>query len=166
MVDFPIGPRPGSRNRCRTPDDQAQRDLSDPRSRAGPVQTYSTATCDNQFILDHIAGHSIAQLNGGWSWKFDDKVFNDLRLGNTTADLAKVSCPVAVIYAAKSALFPAEVIRHMSGLLGPDTPYVVMPKAHHHLFLEQPDRVCASPATVLQRFTSGPFPSATGTVAG
>jgi len=49
----------------------------------------------------------------------------------------------------------------MSGLLGPDTPYVVMPKAHHHLFLEQPIEFVRVLRTVLQRFTSGPFPSAT-----
>ena len=28
--------------------------------------------CENQYILDYIARHSLMAADGGWTWKFDD----------------------------------------------------------------------------------------------
>jgi pimeloyl-ACP methyl ester carboxylesterase len=94
--------------------------------------------CENQFILDYIAGHSLAKVDGGWSWKFDDKMFDKFKSGNTAAELSLVSCPLAVIYGERSALFPPEIVQYMSRVLTKSSRVIALPGLHHHLFLEQP----------------------------
>src|ERR1041384_1340317 len=94
--------------------------------------------CDNQFILDYIARHSLAKVEGGWSWKFDDQLFNGFRAGNVAEDLAKAACHVAAVYGQKSVLFPPETVQYTAGLLESRGPLVSVPGVHHHLFLEQP----------------------------
>lgn len=139
MVDFPIRPpelqrqHEASRPLVRKKEIYPQLENALARFRLIPEQP-----CDNRFILQHIARHSIAQVQGGWAWKFDDQVFSDFELGNIRENVEKISCPMAVIYGDQSALFPPEVIDYMTGLLAPRIPMVALAGAHHHLFLEQP----------------------------
>jgi pimeloyl-ACP methyl ester carboxylesterase len=94
--------------------------------------------CENDFILDHIARHSLKQVDGGWTWKFDDYLFDGFELGNIPQTLAQVSCRLAVIFGEQSALFPPEIVTYASGLLSGRAPIITIPDAHHHLFLDQP----------------------------
>jgi pimeloyl-ACP methyl ester carboxylesterase len=139
LVDFPLRPpeaqkeydsrRPVVRTKEIYPDRQA----AFKRFRLIPSQP-----CENQFILDYIAGHSLGKVNGGWSWKFDEKMFEHFKSGDVAGDLTKVKCRLAVIYGERSALFPKETVDYMSTILAKNQPVVVMPHVHHHLFLEQP----------------------------
>jgi pimeloyl-ACP methyl ester carboxylesterase len=94
--------------------------------------------CENQFILDYIARHSLTKVDGGWTWKFDDQLFNGFRAGNVAGDLAKASCRVAAVYGQKSVLFPPEIVQYTARLLENRAPFISIPNVHHHLFLEQP----------------------------
>jgi pimeloyl-ACP methyl ester carboxylesterase len=94
--------------------------------------------CDNQFILEYIARHSLAKVKGGWTWKFDDQLFNGFRAGNVAEDLAKAACHVAAVYGQKSVLFPPEIVQYTARLLENRGRFVSIPGVHHHLFLEQP----------------------------
>jgi pimeloyl-ACP methyl ester carboxylesterase len=95
--------------------------------------------CENDFILDHIARHSLAKVEGGWSWKFDNRLFDGFQLGTLSEELTALHCRFAVIYGEKSALFPPEIVEYMTPLLEKrNIPLIVMPGVHHHLFLEQP----------------------------
>ena len=105
--------------------------------------------CANAFILDHISRHSLANLNGGWSWKFDDQLFRGFDIGNPSEDLSNLACRVAVIYGEQSRLFSREVVDYMFKVLDRSVPFVSIPEAHHHLFLDQPLAFIASLRTLL-----------------
>jgi pimeloyl-ACP methyl ester carboxylesterase len=139
LVDFPLRP----------PEVQKEHKSRGPK--VGPKETYPSLEaalkrfrlippqpCENTFILDYIARHSVAKVEGGWSWKFDDKMFEGFEAGNIAEDFTKVACRMAVIYGKRSALFPPMTVEYMTSKLGQSVPVVVMPGVHHHLFLEQP----------------------------
>ena len=139
LVDFPLRP----------PEVQKEHESRGPK--VGPKETYPSLEaalkrfrlippqpCENTFILDYIARHSVAKVEGGWSWKFDDKIFEGFKAGNISEDFTNVTCRMAVVYGEHSALFPSETVDYMSRMLDPSIPVIVMPGVHHHLFLEQP----------------------------
>jgi pimeloyl-ACP methyl ester carboxylesterase len=94
--------------------------------------------CDNGFILDHIARHSLRQTAQGWTWKFDPRVF--MRFSTTSMHdyLARVRCRVALMRGEFSAIVPPETGEYMYELLNRNAPLVEIPQAHHHLILDQP----------------------------
>ncbi len=92
----------------------------------------------NPFILDHIASYSLAKVNGGYSWKFDEKIFDRFKVGKTSEELQRVKCHLGIIYGERSALFPPDIIHYMSTLLDSTVPVLTIPGAYHHLFLDKP----------------------------
>jgi len=144
LADFPIRPpeiqkeHENNRPLVRPKEIYSNRKVALSRFRLIPAQP-----CNNQFILDHIARHSLARVNGGWNWKFDDHLFDHFKLGNIPETVTHVNCPLAVVYGENSALFSPEIIAYMSRLLGPNVPLITMKSAHHHLFLEQPEEFVA-----------------------
>lgn len=94
--------------------------------------------CENKFILDYIARHSLGKVAGGWSWKFDDRLFDGFRIGNMTEDLSNLACRVGVIYGENSQLFSQEIVDYMFKVLDRSVPFVAIPEANHHLLLDQP----------------------------
>ncbi|MDX1581401.1 MAG: alpha/beta hydrolase, partial [Alphaproteobacteria bacterium] len=94
--------------------------------------------CPNEFVLDYIGRHSITEVEGGWTWKFDDQLFRRFRFGDQTEALKSLACRVAVIYGEKSALFTQDIADYMFDVLDSSVPFVSIPEADHHLFLDQP----------------------------
>jgi pimeloyl-ACP methyl ester carboxylesterase len=111
--------------------------------------------CDNEFILKYIAGHSLAKVDGGWNWKFDDKMFDNFDSGNIAAELNSVTCCLAVIYGGRSALFPASIVEYMNRILPQQGRIVCFPEAHHHLFLEQPREFVLALRSLLKDWAVG-----------
>lgn len=103
------------------------------RFRLVPAQT-----CENVFILDYIARHSLGKVTGGWSWKFDDRLFQDFKIGNMSEELSNLACRVGVIYGEDSQLFSQEVVDYMFQVLDHSVPFAAIPEANHHLLLDQP----------------------------
>jgi pimeloyl-ACP methyl ester carboxylesterase len=139
LVDFPLRPpetqkeHESRRPWVRSKEIYPEREAALKRFRLIPPQP-----CENEFILEYIAGHSLAKVNGGWSWKFDDKMFDKFRSGNIALELSSVACPLAVVYGERSALFPPEIVEYMSGVLEKTATVIPLPGVHHHMFLEQP----------------------------
>ena len=94
--------------------------------------------CENKFIVDYLARHSLVEVQGGWSWKFDDALFKSFRVGRTSEDLSNLACRVGVIYGEHSQLFSQEIVDYMFKVLDQSVPFVAIPEANHHLFLDQP----------------------------
>ena len=94
--------------------------------------------CDNAFLVDHIARHSVRRTDAGWAWKFDPRVF--LRFPPKTLHnyLPRVRCRVALLRGELSAIVSAETGQYMYELLNRNAPLVEIPQAHHHLILDQP----------------------------
>jgi pimeloyl-ACP methyl ester carboxylesterase len=93
--------------------------------------------CENDFIIDHIAHHSLRQVAGGWTWKFDPAVF--LRATPRAAHelLPHVRCRIALFRAAHGLVTP-DIGEYMYELLDRNAPVIEVPESHHHLMLDQP----------------------------
>lgn len=93
------------------------------------------------YVLDHVARHSLRRTDAGWTWKFDPRVFVSRRdpSPHDFGDLlAQVRCRVAVLHGELSGIVDADVTDYMAERLGRTAPFVEIPRAHHHLILDQP----------------------------
>lgn len=105
--------------------------------------------CNNAYILDYIGRHSITETADGFTWKFDDALFRKFTFSDMAADLKKLACRVGVIYGEDSYLFSQDVADYMFRMLDESVPFVAMPEAQHHLFLDQPLAFVAALRAVL-----------------
>jgi pimeloyl-ACP methyl ester carboxylesterase len=105
--------------------------------------------CANRYILDYIGRHSLVQTDAGWTWKFDDRLFQKFHFSDMSVDLARLSCRVGVIYGESSYLFSQDVADYMFKVLDESVPFVAIPDAQHHVFLDQPLAFVASLRTLL-----------------
>lgn len=104
--------------------------------------------CDNGFIVDHIARHSLRETDDGWTWKFDPKVFARERY-KTNNYLETVACRLALMHGQLSDLVTPEVQAHMEELTGANAPMIEIPQAYHHVPLDQPLALVAAIRTIL-----------------
>jgi pimeloyl-ACP methyl ester carboxylesterase len=139
IVDSPVRrPDPeseeGTRGRAfRNPKTYPTFELAVAKFRLVPPQP-----CDNAFILDHVARHSLHQTAEGWTWKFDPVVFRRATSDSIAQHLAQVRCRVALFRGELSELVTPDVADYMVELLDRNAPLVEIPQAHHHLLLDQP----------------------------
>ena len=106
--------------------------------------------CENTYLLDYIAHHSLIEVDGGWTWKFDDGLFSKFSFEDGLhEDLARLACRVGVIYGENSDLFTQELTDYMFGILDQSVPFTGIPEARHHLFLDQPLAFVSSLRTLL-----------------
>jgi pimeloyl-ACP methyl ester carboxylesterase len=116
------------------------------RFRLMPAQS-----CENDFIVEHIARHSLMPVEGGWSWKFDGAALGARRFGEPFREyLQAVRCRAALLFGENSALVSRATASYMSSLLGPDAPIVEVPEAQHHVMLDQPLAFVAALRALLQ----------------
>ena len=140
IVDSPI----------RSPEEEASRPLSPPKWANKKIyETFDAAlarfrlmppqSCDNAFIVEYIARHSLMPVAGGWTWKFDGAAMGTRRFGEPFREyLQSVRCPAALIFGENSALVSRGTAAYMSSLMGPLAPIVGVPEAQHHVMLDQP----------------------------
>jgi len=98
------------------------------------------------YIADHVAATSIRPAEGGWTWKFDPRVF--VRDHLTPELLTKLDCRVALFRAEHGLVTPqqGEVIYDR---LGRVAPLIEIPVAGHHIMLDQPVALAAALRTLL-----------------
>jgi pimeloyl-ACP methyl ester carboxylesterase len=126
---------------------------SDPSKRNKVYPDYETArgryvlsppqAVRTPFLMDYMAYHSLHEVDGGWTWKFDPQVFTRneddqqswLKTGQRIADLKH---KIVIIYGQKSALFDSDSIDYIKELGGSHIPLIEVPDAEHHLMLDQP----------------------------
>jgi len=140
IVDSPI----------RSPEEEAQRPMSAPKWTHKKIyESFDAAlarfrlmppqNCENQFIVEFIARHSLMPVEGGWTWKFDGAAMGTRRFGEPFREyLQAVRCRAALIFGEKSALVSRSTASYMSSLMGPHAPIVEVPEAQHHVMLDQP----------------------------
>ncbi len=103
---------------------------------------------NNSELIDHVARRSLREFDGGWTWKFDPKVFVS-RTGPTSPEayatgLSNAACRVAVVTGQRSAIIDDEVRGYMAELLtrapgaAQGVPFIEIPEAHHHLMFDRP----------------------------
>lgn len=94
--------------------------------------------CENQYIKRHVARLSLRKIDGGWTWKFDPRVFLKVTPTPMSEFLANTGCRIGLLRGQLSHLVPPETGAYMYDLLSRNAPVVEVPQAHHHVILDQP----------------------------
>ena len=102
----------------------------------------------HDFIIDHVARHSLHETANGWTWKFDPRLFKHT-LVHLRDQLASVKCRVALFRGEYSVTVPEDTAAYMYELMDRNAPVVTIPDAHHHLTLDQPLAFVAALRTLL-----------------
>ncbi len=92
------------------------------------------------YVMDNVAHHSLRQVDGGWQWKFDPRVFEQFGgsiRGVALPYLSQVRCRLALLRS-EHGLVTADIGRFMYNELGRVTPVIELPEAGHHAMLDQP----------------------------
>jgi len=103
------------------------------RFRFAPLQD-----CANPYITDNIARGSLAEVPGGWHWRFDPYLWSRFDFGKPAEWLSKPACPVALIWGDRSAIMPPAMVLDVCGQLPPGSPAFAIPDAAHHVMVDQP----------------------------
>ncbi|MFS2316892.1 alpha/beta fold hydrolase [Maricaulis sp. D1M11] len=108
-------------------------------------------SCDNAFLLDHIARMSLKQVDHpkggeGWTWKFDPYLWPKLEYNRKPPEevAATLKCPLALFRGSESSLVTDEVWDFMRTTFGETTSMVSIQGAQHHLILDQPLAVASA----------------------
>jgi pimeloyl-ACP methyl ester carboxylesterase len=112
--------------------------------------------CDNRYLLDYIAGHSLKESAHGFEFKVDQSLFakmtegTDVDLPDAVTMIRSIRCPAGLIYGDKSRLFPPEDRNHLISLFG-NNRLANIGDAYHHVFLDQPLEFISALKTLLSR---------------
>jgi pimeloyl-ACP methyl ester carboxylesterase len=102
-----------------------------PRFRTVPDQPTSLP-----YVIDHVARTSLRPVDGGWTWKFDPKIFEQREIPSGEI-LARVRCRIA-LFRAEFGIVTRDIGEYMYEQLGRIAPVVEVPLAWHHIMLDQP----------------------------
>ena len=104
--------------------------------------------CANGWLVGHVARHSLTEVEGGVTWKFDRGVFTQRSGPNNPSDfgplLARAACRVAIVNGSDSAIVSEDTREYMAELLADSpaaiagVPFIEVPEARHHVPLDQP----------------------------
>jgi len=105
------------------------------RFRTVPAQSHYL-----DYVMADLGPRSLAKVEGGWSWKFDHKVFGAFAENPRSIArpyLADVHCRLALLRS-EYGLVTEDIGAYMYELLGRANPVIEIPQAGHHLMLDQP----------------------------
>ena len=92
--------------------------------------------CENGWYLRYIAEHSVFNVEEGWRWRFDDKLFATLRrLHNYEF---KFQCPALFIAGGKSLLLESKIMKYIREAFRSSMTVEVIEDAAHHVPLDSP----------------------------
>ena len=98
------------------------------------------------YISAHVARTSIRTVEGGWSWKFDPRIFARHELSQSR--LTRLDCRVA-LFRAEYGILSAQLSEIMYDRLGRLAPVIEIPAAGHHVMLDQPVALVTGLRTLL-----------------
>jgi pimeloyl-ACP methyl ester carboxylesterase len=87
------------------------------------------------YVMDYVARASVRESGGGWTWKFDPRVFGRDRPG---LELLHSATARVAIFRSERGLVTPEIGAQMYELLGRVAPVIEIPLAGHHMMLDQP----------------------------
>ena len=126
------GPRPAPRPPPIYPDYQS----AVARFRLTPPPAIDIQT---DYVLDHIARHSVREVEGGWTWKFDTALASVSSLGLELKDVLKdLSCHSAAIYGENTHLADHTLLPSMTTATNGEVPVFVIPSSSHYPMIDSP----------------------------
>jgi pimeloyl-ACP methyl ester carboxylesterase len=124
---------------------QAAKIYPDKQTAIGRFRLQPPQPCENQYVMDYIARHSVMAVDGGWSWKYDDDLSATLKGGERQPEeYQSLTVPFGLIYGANSELFSRSTLDYMRTLVPQEFPAVGIENAQHHVFLDQPQAFIAA----------------------
>ncbi len=138
IVDSPVNPpdRPGgppNRGEIRPHNIYPSFAAAMARFRLMPPQS-----SENLYLVDYVARHSLKEVDGGFTWKFDPAIWRRFSIGDTAERLKATRCRIGIFRGEHSVLLPPQIGEYMFNLLGRSAPVVEIPQAQHHIMLDQP----------------------------
>lgn len=103
------------------------------------------------YVMDHVARHSLKHTAEGWRWKFDPNLFSamtgDVR-GMALPYLGRIGCRLALLRF-ELGLVTEDIGQFMYDRMGRVTPVVGLPETGHHAMLDQPLMLVTAIRTLL-----------------
>ena len=113
--------------------------------------------CDNDFIVEFIARHSLREVDGGWVWKFHPAAMGAERWKEPFREhMRNMRCRNAYIHGENSALVGPQQLVYVRSLMKETAPIVEIPQAAHHLMLDQPLAFVAAVRAILETWIRNP----------
>ena len=112
--------------------------------------------CENDYLMEYMARHSIKTAPGGLTWKFDPAILSadDDRGPDWWASLAPrlaaLSMPRAVVYGELSEMMSPEARDYIRAETDGSVPVVGIPDAYHHVMMDQPLALVSALDAILQ----------------
>lgn len=100
-------------------------------------------------LLQRVGRQGLRQLPTGWTWKFDPRASQRFTDELLHATLPGVGCPVGIIYGENSEVAGPETVTYVESRLGRHVPSLEVPRAHHHIPLDEPEACAAAIAQML-----------------
>ena len=107
------------------------------------------------WLIDHVARSSLRRGDGGWTWKFDPRVFVERDAIDPEViveGFGRAACPVAALVGARSTVVDEHARQDLDALLrlasGPGV-MVEIPEAYHHIMFDRPLELVTSLRTLL-----------------
>jgi pimeloyl-ACP methyl ester carboxylesterase len=102
------------------------------------------------FVVDHVAAASVREVAGGWTWKWDPAIFARVRVENP---MVRLDCRLALVFA-QHGVVSVERREAMYDQLGRIASVIEVPRARHHIMLDEPLALVASIRTLLSAWES------------
>lgn len=138
IVDSPVNPPDRAHNGPRNRSIKPNRVYPDLTAALARFRLMPPQPCENLYLMDFVARHSLKAVEGGVTWKFDPAIWQDFSIGDVAARLKATKCRIAIFRGENSVLLPPEIGEYMFNLLGRAAPVVEIPLAQHHIMLDQP----------------------------
>ncbi|HJP49770.1 MAG TPA: alpha/beta hydrolase [Pseudomonadales bacterium] len=141
LVDSVISETAGSRKPLKMPrlNNRYYQNLESGMKR---VRLRPPQPCLNEYLLQHIARHSLKETDQGFLFKLDQALFakmieeTTIQLPDAATMIRNLRLPKAFIYGEQSRFFPPASRSFLTSLFGSEIRKI--PNAHHHVFLDQP----------------------------
>ena len=117
--------------------------------------------CSNPFLISYLAEHSLREVEGGWTWKFDPGMFSHLDRADRNDGkhtLLNLKCPAAFIMAEQSLDYSTQSVEFTREITQGVIPMFHVPGTRHHLMLDDPIAVTMALKGVLSAWTAGAPP--------
>lgn len=120
--------------------------------RFAPVQP-----CTHAWIADHLARAALRPVEGGWTWRFDPDVWATLEPGDVRGALASPQVPLAIVRGALSDLTGGVAAEEMRRIAPAGTPFLEVPRAYHHVMVDQPLLLLSILRSLIERGADHPI---------
>ena len=95
--------------------------------------------CGHPGIVYFLGDQALREVEGGFTWKFDPTMYDDLEMGVDQVDKFKgLPCRIAVLLGEHSTDEGAQEAEHVRSITEGKVPILTLPGTHHHFMLDDP----------------------------